>query len=324
MKNIFLVLFSIFLGLIYLYSAYSKIYPIEPFEMTFVDLGLANWKSAPFIARFMIGIEFFLGILFLFQLRIRFSALFSFFLLIVFTLYLFFLLLTEGNQGNCGCFGNSIQMSPLQAIVKNVAMLALSGLLWYFYKFNVYDLLQEKIKNNFLKQYLQKILFSLLFVFSLFIPHILNYVDLDYSSAYLTPPENHFALELDSLFRNAQKQTPPPTLSKGKHVLALMSLTCPHCRIAAKKMKLMKERNPKLDFYFVLNGDDDKLKPFFDDTKASSIPWCMLLGKNFVLLARGTNMPAIYLINNGVVEARLNYQSLEQDEIEKWFSKYSN
>ena len=34
--------------------------------------------------------------------------------------------------------------------------------------------------------------------------------------------------------------------------------------------------------------------------------------------------PAIYLINNGVVEARLNYQSLEQDEIEKWFSKYSN
>ena len=86
----------------------------------------------------------------------------------------------------------------------------------------------------------------------------------------------------------------------------------------------MKERNPKLDFSFVLDGDDDKLKPFFDDTKASSIPWCMLLGKNFVLLARGTNMPAIYLINNGVVEARLNYQSLEQDEIEKWFSKYSN
>jgi hypothetical protein len=321
MRRIDCFLLSIVMGSIYLYSAYSKIYPIEPFEMTFVDLGVANWKTAPFIARLMIGIEFFVGALFITHLRIKLASKISFSLLTFFTFYLVFILATQGNNGNCGCFGNAIQLTPLQGILKNILMLGLNVVIWFRHEPKLYVFIQERIGLSFFRKYLQKILLSVFFILAMLTPHILNYVDLDYSSAYLSPPENHFQLELDSLYRNAQKQIPPPTLSKGKHVLVLMSLTCPHCRIAAKKIRLMKERNPTLDFYFVLNGDDDKIQPFFDDTKAASIPWCMLLGKNFVLLARGTNMPAIYLMNNGIVEARLNYQSLEQTEIENWFSK---
>ena len=51
------------MGLVFIYSGYTKLYPIEPFEFTFVDLGIAGWKSAPFIARFMIGLEFLIGFL---------------------------------------------------------------------------------------------------------------------------------------------------------------------------------------------------------------------------------------------------------------------
>ncbi len=64
-KIAFFILSSI-MGLVFLYSAYTKLYPIEPFEYTFVDLGIGGWKMAPFIARFMIGLEFFIGILLIF------------------------------------------------------------------------------------------------------------------------------------------------------------------------------------------------------------------------------------------------------------------
>ncbi|MFN6037424.1 MAG: TlpA family protein disulfide reductase, partial [Bacteroidota bacterium] len=113
---------------------------------------------------------------------------------------------------------------------------------------------------------------------------------------------------------------PPSDLKEGKKILAFMSMSCPHCRIAAKKLRLMKEKNPALPVYFVLNGDDDKIKPFFEDTKANNIQFCILNGKNFVYLA-GINMPTLYLVNNSMVENRINYLELDQEEVEKWLKK---
>ena len=60
LKIFFFILCSI-MGLVFLYSGYTKLEPIEPFEYTFVDLGVANWRIAPFMARFMIGLEFLIG-----------------------------------------------------------------------------------------------------------------------------------------------------------------------------------------------------------------------------------------------------------------------
>ena len=82
----------------------------------------------------------------------------------------------------------------------------------------------------------------------------------------------------------------------------------------------MHQHNPNIPFYFVLNGDDENLKPFFDDTHTEDIPHCMLLGRNFVYLA-GTEMPAIYLINNSIVEHNVNYMDLDEKEVELWLAK---
>ncbi len=69
-KVFFFILCSI-LGLVFLYSGYTKLDPIEPFEYTFVDLGIGGWKLAPFIARFMIGLEFLIGFLLLNQIEMK-------------------------------------------------------------------------------------------------------------------------------------------------------------------------------------------------------------------------------------------------------------
>ncbi len=296
------------IGFIFIYSGYTKLYPIEPFEYTFVDLGIGGWKLAPFIARFMIGLEFFIGLLLIFGLYIkRFTIKITIGSLVLFSIYLLFIIIKTGNNGNCGCFGTVIVMSPLQALIKNTILLVLSFVIYKYYDGIGY------YKHG------KKLLIAT-FITAFAMPHILNYVDLDYSSSYLSKKENQFKLELDSVYNNAKIHTPPKSLSKGKHIIAFMSLTCSHCRTAAKKLRLIKEHNSSISIYFILNGDYEKIQPFFDDTKARNIDYCVLNGSSFIYLA-GYRLPTIYMVNNSVVEHDINYIHLDQEEIEKWLAK---
>ena len=107
------------MGLLFIYSGYAKLEPIEPFEFTFVDIGISGWRTAPFIARFMIGLEFFIGLLLIFGVFIkRLTIKLTVISLLIFCLYLIFVMINTGNNGNCGCFGNKISMTPLEALIK--------------------------------------------------------------------------------------------------------------------------------------------------------------------------------------------------------------
>lgn len=306
-KILFFVACSI-IGFVFIYSGYTKLYPIEPFEYTFVDLGIGGWKIAPFIARFMIGLEFFIGLLLIFGLYIkRLTLKLTIGSLVIFSIYLLFIIIKTGNNGNCGCFGTAIVMSPLQALIKNGILIIFSFVIYKFYDGIDYH------------KYGKKLLLAT-FITSFAMPHILNYVDLDYSSSYLLKKEDQFKLELDSVYNNAKIHTPPKSLSKGKHIMAFMSLTCSHCRTAAKKLKLIKEQNPSISIYFILNGDYEKIQPFFEDTKARNIDYCILNGSSFIYLA-GYKLPTIYLVNNSIAENSIDYAHLDQVEIEKWLAK---
>lgn len=313
--KIFFFLLCAFMGLVFLYSGYTKLYPIEPFEFTFVELGLGGWRLAPFIARFMIGLEFFIGFLLIMGLYIRrFTIKLTIASLVMFCIYLIFVMATAGNNGNCGCFGTAISMTPLQALIKNVIMIAVCFVIYRFYDGFSFFYENTRFKKP------GKWLFILLFLTGFALPHILNYVDLSYSEAYLTEKEDSFKLELDSLYKHDKIHQAPESLSKGKHIISFMSLSCPHCRIAAKKFKLIREKNPEISIYLVLNGDYKDLQSFFEDTKARNLDYCVLNGPSFIYLA-GLNLPAIYLVNNSMVEASVNYMELDQAEIEKWLAK---
>jgi len=300
---------NIILGAVFIFSAYTKLYPIEPFEYTFVDLGIGNWQMAPFIARFLIGLEFLIGFALVLNLLLKkITYKLSLGILGFFCIYLLLQIFISGNKGNCGCFGSAIAMTPLQALIKNIVMILI---LVSLYKFHEGWSLGSKFSKYF---------FIVTTLTSFSLPFVLNPVELDYSSAYLNKPEENFDIPLDTLYNHATLNIPPRTLSTGKHILVFASLTCPHCRIAAKKIKIIHHRNPEIPFYFILNGNDDKLKPFFEDTHTEDIPHCMLLGRSFIYLA-GTSMPVIYLINNSKVEHNLNYMDLDQGELEEWLKK---
>ncbi|HSZ72213.1 MAG TPA: MauE/DoxX family redox-associated membrane protein [Cytophagaceae bacterium] len=117
---------------LFLFSAVAKLYPIEAFEKQLVDLGFASWTTAPYLSRAIIGFEAFLGLAFLQKNYLRSWIIpLTAGLLVVFCLHLGYTIYTTGNSGNCGCFGQLIKMTPLEALIKNIITL---GLLGYLYK----------------------------------------------------------------------------------------------------------------------------------------------------------------------------------------------
>ncbi len=113
----------ILISFLFIISAIAKMYPspyfaISTFEVKqLYPLGFSE-IIAPWFSRILIGIELALGILilqnnFLRKLIIPITIL----LLAVFVGHLSYVtFLSGGNTGNCGCFGELIPMTPIQAL----------------------------------------------------------------------------------------------------------------------------------------------------------------------------------------------------------------
>lgn len=302
-------LISICLGLVFLYSAYSKLLPvIETFEFTFVDIGVANWYSAPVIARLLIGLELFLGGLLILNYNLkRFTLPLTIALLLFFMIYLGIQIAISGNNGNCGCFGEHLRMTPLQAIFKNALMIVGCVVIYVLWD-------GWKIRFNTL-------LLSLVGITAILVPFIINPIDYAYTSNNQDEKVN-YPLELNLLYApedTSKIEIPKIDLRRNKQIVAMLSLTCPHCRIAAKKFRLIKKNNPQIPIYFILNGDRSMYKPFIEDTKADNIPSSFCLGKSFVQLA-STSLPRIYYLDNGIVVKKVDYFELNQYKIEDWLN----
>ena len=132
---------------LFIVSAVAKLYPspyfaISTFEVKqLYPLGFSE-GFAPYFSRILIGIEFALGIAILLKdylKKITIPA--TILLLAVFTIHLSYTTFVSGNAGNCGCFGELIPMTPVEAIIKNI--IAIGLLIWLF------KILPAEGKSNF-------------------------------------------------------------------------------------------------------------------------------------------------------------------------------
>lgn len=304
-RTILLTILSVSIGILFLYSAYTKLLPIQTFEYTLVEFVHMPWWMAAVASRILVGMEAALGVLLLFNIYGggKWILKCSLSILVAFSIYLIYLWATVGNDVNCGCFGDVIWMSPSTSLIKNLIMMAILAILLRYH---------VGINKKWAK-YVSFAVFIIITIVPLFV-----YPLPDNQPSFLN--EERYELDLSALYES--EKMPPPTvdLRKGKHIIAFMSLTCPHCKMAALKMELMQRKNPDISMFMVLNGDSVNLAPFWEKTHAENIPNTMLLGSRFVTLS-GLSLPAIYWINDGWVEARSTYLNLNQSEIERWLNE---
>ena len=123
----------IIVSFLFLLSAVAKMYPIWSFEKQLVDLGVATWCQSHYIARLLLGLELAIGIAILlphYLKRIVIPG--TILLLVLFCTHLIIEMVKHGAMnGNCGCFGQLIPMTPLEAFTKNIFTIALLIYLWF-------------------------------------------------------------------------------------------------------------------------------------------------------------------------------------------------
>jgi len=307
-----LIIISIATGGMFLYSAWTKVLPIQPFEYTIVEHLHLPWLAASILARLVIGLEAALGGLIVLHLfgKNKLVLKLAFALLLLFSIYLVWLWASAGNEVNCGCFGDYIWMSPSASLIKNAVLLLLTAILirWHH--------------SLYFKWVSPVTLVLLLVVVAL--PLLLYPISIGKPSWV---KQDRFKLDFAPLYSPIKDDTaalrvpypdkPSFDLSKGKYIIAFVSPSCEHCRIAARKMSIMKKDNPSLPFFMIIGGIASDLTEFWEYTNSGNILY-MRLHRNPFLEYTGGMFPQIFWINNGWVEAKSNYNTLNQYEIEKW------
>jgi len=297
----------ILLAAVFFFSAWSKIHndnAFDNFQWTFIDLGINSFLAAGIIARVMIGLEVALGLFLLLHIalkKVTYPAVIA--LLAIFIIYLIFVIAKQGNTGDCGCFGDKLAMKPLAAIIKNVVMIAATFVLMRIYPGRQYKA-QEYVA-----------IFAA--ATALTTPFLLNIM---YTGTAPVP----FGKQVD--LAPLYKYTPAPSedLQHGKHIIAFMSLTCPHCKKAAYLMSIIHKQHPDYPLYMVLDGPDAYQKAFFDETHAQDVPHLLYFHTmDFMQMAGNDGVPAIFWVNNGVVEykSKYAYYQLDPKFMGEWLKK---
>ena len=304
LKKILIIIIRILIGAVFCFSAYTKLHPVEPFEMLFVEMGLSNWEMAPFIARLLISIEFLLGVLMIFSLIPKITTRLILFVLLFFTGYLIYLLIKEGNSENCGCFGIMIKMNPVESILKNIVLIGLTMVLL----FNKTTIALNWKFNKFL--------IAGIVIASLAIPIIIN--PPDFIIHYSRPPERTgYKLNIDEM-GSFSFQDSTYRLSEGKKVICFFSLKCRFCKLTAQKLTIIQDRIKKpLPIYYVLVGETKDLDKFWAESKSYQFP-NMIEKPEVFFKYSGNSLPAIFLLKNDTVFKKLNFDELSEKEIESF------
>jgi hypothetical protein len=288
----FYISLTIITGALFLYSAYTKLFPIQSFEYTITGSLHIPSTIAAIAARFFTGIEAGLGALIILHIfgKHKWVLKSAFLLLVVFSLYLAWLWIKEGNNVNCGCFGDAIWMSPATSLIKNAVLLVVTGLLISSHR---------GIPYKWAHLSAPVFLISVLAAIYIFIPTFTRY-KLDFTPIY------------------ADKNNGPSIdLTKGKHIIAFLSPSCIHCRRAAAKIHKMEQNDQSLPIYMIIGGATSDLTDFWKASNAQNDPHSRLDTKPFMKYTGGV-FPTILWVDNGWVEANTNYTDLDQVVIKKW------
>lgn len=293
------ILLLLALSAVFLFSAWSKLDTIEPFEWSFLDLAPIGLTGAGVAARLFIGLEVLIGLFLLAHLYLRaFTYRATLALLLLLTGYLLLLIVRQGNTGSCGCFGEWLYMSPLDAVWKNLAMIGAVIVLIFIYPVKPY-------KH-------QPYVAATLAVAAMVLPFVVQPVYIFGSGEKVQEP-----IDLTPLYTDS-RPVPPVDLRKGRHIVAYLSGTCPHCKKAAYLLGILHRQHPEFPLYLVLNASKPLQDSFWKETKSAALPQSLMENTEAFSAMSGPYVPAIYWLRDGVIVRKTHYQQLEPDAIRTW------
>lgn len=343
MNNKLIWLFRFILGSVFILSAISKLFPIEAFDLTIVNQGITNWNIAPYLSRFLISVELFLGISFFVTPFVKKIAVpFSFLLLVVFCVHLIFLIASGSGSKNCGCFGELIPMTSLEALIKNLFLIFLLFLL------HKYFLFEKKLNYSFAFAVFS-IVFAGMFLIFQVKPYIIpprDEVHAQNKDSVKTIIPSEIKKELDTVRANEESsiiakknETKEPkanpiksvsvfasfkefsdnqnvNLDEGIKLVCLFSLDCEDCMETARKLgQAKKDWNQFPPLYILFLGEVEQVAGFFKQAE-TTFAYKIISPQTFFPLIKNYP-PRIILLNNGNVAGDWDYENFSVNALRK-------
>lgn len=322
---------------VFMLSGIAKVIPVWAFEKQMVDLGITSWSYALYLARFIIAFEIAIGLAILQSYHLKRIVIpTTILLLLAFCVHLLILMFQHGAMsGNCGCFGQLIPMSPLEAFIKNVVTI---GLLVYLY-FNVRD--KEKGKNKFTHLVLIYLAATLImFVFFPFCPSKDSASTVPATTNNNTVKQNTIindsmvieqkdpagaVQQNQNRISETKKEAPAlqravsvpkhvksrfsrftafenetVNLDEGKKILCFFVPGCDECSEAAKQIKLLSKEIQLPPVYILfMNEETDKIPAFFTEANCR-YPYAIIEVPVFwELFGMNSNTPGVFYLWNG-------------------------
>ena len=308
--------------LLFTVSGIAKMFPLWAFEKQLVDLGLATWCSAPYFARLLIALEIAIGIAILQKHYLKKIVIpTALFLLIIFSIHLTIEMYRHGAlNGNCGCFGQLIDMSPLAAFIKNMIMI---GLLIYLYRTIPAD---EEKEQKFIYLILL-MLSSLLFMF-IFFPFspCRQKINLEETIIKVDSAQNKQPSSASpEAAADIRKKTTPNksvvsepkkvtsrfaeyttfenkhvTLDEGKKIICLFAAGCDHCIAVAKAICGLSKKDNFPHVYILFMDEETYLIPDFFKETGGTFPYQVIdVSKFWQLMGDNGNTPGVFYLWNG-------------------------
>ena len=285
-NNIISWAIRILISVLFLVSAYAKVYhePSAYFSITtfeqkqLVPLGFDS-SLAAFFSRTLIALEFTLGILILlpFQLK-RVVIPFTIGILAFFSIHLGIQIYLTGNAGNCGCFGALIEMTPLEAIIKNILAIGLLVILYFLQKSNQF------VKND---------LWFFSPVFYLFLALLFMYIPIKKS------PEKKISEFSDVV----------PSVDDGKVLLCFFAAGCDHCRSTMRSLDSLNSIYvndfPRIEIVF-MEEETEKIPEFFEYAGNTYAYQILDIPTFYEVLTWERDTPGVFYMWNGNIITSYN------------------
>ncbi len=264
---------QIIIGVLFLFSAYSKLISPGIFEILLIDNGIFDHReTAAFFTRLLIGSELALGLLVLqpnFLKKVIIPVIIG--LLVIFTIHLSYAGFILGDTENCGCFGELIQMSPVESILKNLISIGLA--------IGLFRLIKTDKKSWALPLVIA--IASFAFVFT--VAPIKNIKDFKFSKYRYFEGKGRI------------------DLNKGDKLLAVFNLDCEHCQeTAATIAELQKDGVMLPETYALFYEEGQFTVDDFNAITQSNFPYIKIDVNAFFDLI-GAAPPRIYWLQNGEV-----------------------
>lgn len=285
-NNIISWVIRILISALFLVSAYAKVYhePSAYFSITtfeqkqLVPLGFDS-SLAAFFSRTLIALEFTLGILIMlpFQLK-RVVIPITIGILAFFSIHLGIQIYLTGNAGNCGCFGALIEMTPLEAIIKNVLAIGLLVILYFLQKSNQF------VKND---------LWFFSPVFYLFLALLFIYIPIKKS------PEKKISEFSDVV----------PSVDDGKVLLCFFAAGCDHCRSTLRSLDSLNSIYvndfPRIEIVF-MEEETEKIPDFFEYAGNTYAYQILDIPTFYEVLTWERDTPGVFYMWNGNIITSYN------------------